>query len=217
MANRRDIRDAVYDQLLSSATGTYTVTFDDGSTTSMDVVDDEVNLINPETWETFPGVFYRPETTRQVRFNGAGKGPDEVSRNDNGVVEYAQWNEWREDMFLLFVRAEGPAHREPLYDAVHDGFGKYDNGPLDSQDFHADCRDLRLETSDPSNSPELEDAVWGDQLELYVEYKRKYIIESGGSMTMDEAVDAVETIAQVNLDVDNDLDTGTSGFSYTIQ
>lgn len=214
--NRRTLRDTLYDELVSHATGTYTVTYDDDTTDTMEVTADDVNLINPEGWEEIPAVFYRPETTRHVRFNGAGNGPDVVERDSNGVVQYAQWDEWREDMFLLFVRAPSPAHREPVYDAIHRGFGKYDGGPVSEQDFHGDVREIRVENSNPSNSPDLEDAIWGDQLEVYIQYKRSYVIESGGSMTMDDAVDAVETISQVNLDVGADLDTGTSGFTYTV-
>lgn len=217
MATRREIRDAVYDDLVSFGTGDFTVTFDDGSTTTLSITEDDVDLINPEGWEKVPGIYYRPQTSTRIKFNGAAAGPDHVERNSSGIVQYAQWDEYREDMFLLFIRAQTPAHREPPYESIHRGFEKYDLPVVGAQELHPDVQDIRVESSNPANSEDLEDAIWGDQLELYVRYRRKYIIESGGSMTMDEAVGAVENIAQVNLEVDADLNDTTEGFTYTIQ
>lgn len=216
MAARREILDAVYDELVSYATGDFTVTFDDGSTETLTLDSGDVDLVNPEYEEKVPGVFYEPLAHNHLEFNGVGNAPDRTVLDSNGDVDYVQWTEHVEGFYILYVRAQTPAHREPVYESVRRGFEKYEQGRWDPSDIHADIDNLRIEVSRPANSPNEEDAIWGDQIELYVRFKRKFILESGGSTTMDEAVEAVENVTQVNLEADLDLDDQTTGFTYTI-
>jgi len=216
MAKRRQIRDAVYDELVSAATGSYTVTFDDGSTVTQDVTESDVNLFNPEGYEDIPGVLYAPQSTRHREFNGVGTAPDYIKYDDLGNVEYSQWTEHIESFYLLYVRAQTPAHREPIYESVYRQFEKYEHGNWPANDVHDDVEKVWVEESNPANSPDEEDAIWGDQIALYVRWKRKFILESGGSTTMDEAVGSIENIAQVNIEADLDTDNQTSGFNFTI-
>jgi len=216
MARRREIRDAIYDELKSSAVGTYTVTFDDGSTEQMDITVDDVNLYNPEGFEKFPTVFYAPQTQNHVEFNGVGTAPDVIEYNSDGTVNYTQWTEYIESFYLLYIRAPTPAHREPVYESVYKGLEKYEHGQWSPTDIHADIHKLWIDDSNPLNSEDEENAIWGDQIALYIRWARKFILESGGSVTMDEAVDSIENITQVNIEADTDLDTETQGFTYTI-
>ncbi len=216
MAKRREIRDAVYDELVDVATDSYTVTFDDGSTATQDVVEDDVTLFNPEGHESLPGVFYAPQSTRHREFNGVGTAPDYIERDSSGNVVYSQWTEYVESFYLLYVRAQTPAHREPIYESVYRGFEKYEHGQWSPTNIHPDIEKVWIEESNPANSPDEEDAIWGDQIALYVRWKRKFLLESGGETTMDEAVGSIENITKVNIEADLDTDEQTSGFSFTI-
>jgi hypothetical protein len=216
MATRRDVIDAFYDELVSHATGDFTVTYDDGSTETLTLTSDDVDRTNPESAEKVDAVFFSPEAHAHVEFNGVGNGPDHVELNDDGSVDYVQWTEYVDALYYVYVRGSSPPREEPVYEAIRRGFGKYSQGRWSPSSIHGDVRDLDVDDATPAHSDELEDAIWGDQIEMRVGFKRHFIVESGGSMTMDEAVEAVENIAQVNLEIDNDLDDGTDGFSYTV-
>lgn len=216
MATRRDIIDAFYDTLETGAVGTYTVEFDDGSTETLGITAGEVDLYSPEYSEMVPGVFYSNQADRHVEFNGVGNGPDKVGLNTDGTVDYVQWTEYVESLFYVYVRAQTPAHMDPVYESVHREFGKYTRGRWNEADIHPDIIDVSVDDVIPASSLDQEDAIWGSQLEITILFKRRFIVESGGSITMEEAVESVENIAQVNLETDADLDDDTVGFSYTI-
>lgn len=215
MASRRDILDVVYDELLLHATGTFTVTYDDGSTVDITLTEDEINLANPDSFEQHPAVFYENQATARIEHNGVGAGPDYVEYDSSGNTVYSEWREYAELFITITVRMDSAADKDPVYESIRRGFGKYMHGNWSPTDLHSDIRDIRIESAAPANSNEQDDAIWGDQLELYVEFARRFIIESGGTKTMDEAVEAVENIAQVNLAVDVE-DDGTNDYSYTI-
>lgn len=215
MASRRDIIDAVYGALVDYAARTFTVTYDDGSTENLILSKDDINLVGPDSLEQHPAVFFSNQATRHVSHNGVGAGPDWVEKDGDGNTIYVEWLEYAELFFTLTVRTDNPAQRDPVYEAIRRGFGKYDNGAWSASELHDDVVDVRVEAASPANSLDQKDAIWGDQMELYVEFKRNFIIESGGSVTMPEAVEAVENIAQVNLDVDVEQDD-TVDYSYTI-
>lgn len=215
MATRRDIIDVVYDKLVDYGGRSFTVTYDDGSTENLTLTSDDIDLVHPEYLEKRPFVAFQNQATRHVSHNGVGAGPDWVERDSNGNVVYTEWREYAEVFFTITIRMDKPAQLDPVYEAIRRGFGKYAQGEWSPSELHEDIRDIRVEAAAPANSTEQEDAIWGDQLELYVEFTRNFIIESGGTVTMDEAVEAVENIAQVNLDLDVDND-GTVDYQYTI-
>lgn len=215
MATRRDIIDAVYDKLVDYGARTFAVTYDDGTTENLTLTQDDINLFGPDSVEKHPAVFFSNQATRHVSHNGVGAGPDWVERDSSGNVVYAEWLEYAELFFTISIRMDNPSQKDPVYEAIRRGFGKYDNGAWPATDLHEDVVDVRVESAAPANSLDQKDAIWGDQIELYVEFKRNFIIESGGVVTMDEAVEAVENIAQVNLDVDVEQDDIVD-YEYTI-
>lgn len=215
MATRRDIIDAFYNTLVDYGARTFTVTYDNGSTENITLSADDVNLSNPDSFEQRPAIFFKNQSTAHVEHNGVGAGPDWVERDSSGNVVYSEWVEYAEIFFTVTVRMDDPAQLDPVYEAIRRGFGKYAQGRWTPSDLHEDVRNIRVESASPADSTDEESVIWGDQMEIYVEFKRNFIVESGGTMTFPETVEAVENIAQVNLDVDVEQDD-TIDYSYTI-
>ena len=218
MAFRRDIIEAVFNEVQTTATDTYTVVQDDGTTSDLTIGDSDVDVMDPDDLEKRPAVFINFDRETPVVYNGVGGSPDEVVYDSNGNVLYVAWTEFIEMDTFITVRGNSRSQKEPIFEQVRRQLGRYDSGDLHETDLHEDINNLTIDTTVPADSTDLDDAVWGDQIQLYVEYARSYIIESStdGTTTMKEAVDAVENISQINLEVDTDFDDTTTGFEYTI-
>ena len=217
MAFRRDIIEAVFNEVQTTATDTYTVVQDDGTTSDLPIGDGDVDVMDPDDLEKRPAVFINFDQETPVVYNGVGGGPDEVVYDSNGNVLYVAWTEFIEMDTFITVRGNSRSQKEPIFEQVRRQLGRYDSGDLHETDLHEDINNLTIDTTVPADSTDLDDAVWGDQIQLYVEYARSYIIESStDGTTMKEAVDAVENISQINIEVDMDLDDTTTGFEYTI-
>lgn len=74
MATRADIRDAFYSELLAAAATDHTVTYGDGSTTTVTITDGDVKLQDPAGLEELPGVVYSENYTLYP-YNEVGTGP----------------------------------------------------------------------------------------------------------------------------------------------
>lgn len=205
MASRRDVRDAFYNELIGAATGTFTVTYGDGSTDTVTLDAGDVALIGPEDEEQYPRVIY-DENYRPITYNGAGAGPDNVVRDSNGDVTKAQWREYEEAMFAINVRAKNEIEKEPIYESIKQAFGKYQMHPWPASDLHSDVVKVTVFDSDSSDVIDVERAIRGDLVEVRIEFYRNYELVSGTD---------VDVIDQINHEIDADLDDGTSGLSYT--
>jgi hypothetical protein len=189
MATRRDIKDAIYDELVSVATGTYTVTDDNGNTSTITLSSDDIDLIGPEYPERHPAVFYQPQTFRHVNYNGLGNGPDHVEKDSSGVTTYTEWREYVDSQFFVYIRANHPVKSEPIYEAVRRRWQQYDMGMLESADLHSDVTNVDLIDSTPSNTLDNKPHIWGDQIELAVEFVRRIKFETGVDIGTIEEID----------------------------
>jgi len=215
MATRRTIREAVYDRLVSQLGGTYTIEYDDGDTREVTIDSSHVDLIGPEYTEQTPRVFYQPQTFSHVEYNGVGNAPDEIQRSGE-TVDYVAWYEFVDGQFFTYVRADDAATAETLYEQLRRAFAVYDSGHLDAVDFHEDVNNIEVVDTSPSNDLGEKPAIWGEQVEVRVEFVRKLIVESGGAQTLPEAVDNLPLIEAIDYELDVD-DDGVADFTQTVQ
>lgn len=215
MATRRDIREVIYDELVEQLADTYAVEDDAGNVTNVTITSDVIDLIGPEYTEQTPRVFYQPQTFTHVEYNGVGNAPDE-KQYSGGTVDYVAWYEYVAGQFFIYVRTEEPAVTERLYERLRRSFAIYNRGDRSTSDLHADIADIEVVDSTPSNDLGEKPAVWGEQLEITVEFVRRLVIESGGTLTLPEAVDNLPLIEEIDYELDVDGDD-VADFTYTVQ
>lgn len=200
MASRGEIRDAVTSEL-RSVSGTYPVTDADGTVVDeVTLPADNISLRHPEGLETLPGIVYH-EDYRSLTFNGAGSGPDVVIRDAQGRVEEELWREYVEGQFIIDVRASDEVVKEPLYEALHTTFGRYQMRPWPLSDLHDDIIDIDVDPARTADTADAEDVIRGDQMEVRVTFYRNYSLNTS-------TIERVET----NIDEGND---GDYEISYT--
>lgn len=216
MVQRRQVIETVFNTVQDAVTGTYTITGDDGSTYDVTITDSDVLRYHPDDEEKHPAVFVDFANERPLNYNGIGNTPGHIERDSNNNVVYVSWNEHIEMETFVTVRADSRVQKEPIFDTARGRLGRYDGGDLHPTQLHEHINTIDIEETTPADSTGVESSIWGDQIQLYITYLRRYIIESGGTKTMDETVDTVENISQINLEVDNNLDFADEGFTYTI-
>ena len=212
---RREVIETVFNTVQDAVTGTYTITEDDGSTTDVTITDSDVRRYHPDVEEKHPAVFVDFGNERPLNYNGIGNSPDHIERDSSNNVVYASWNEHIEMETFVTVRADSRVQKEPIFDVVRGNLARYDRGDLHPSDLHNHVQNVDIEETTAADSTGAESPIWGDQIQLYVTYLRRYIVETGGSMTMDEAVDNVPAISEINKDL-QDLD-GNNLYSFTVQ
>lgn len=206
MASRADIRDAFISELESAAATTHSIDDEGGNTVNITVSANDIGLLHSPLQEQTPSVVY-DDTYALVEYNGVGAGPDYVQYDSNGIVSKTQWREYIEAQFIIQIRAEDELRKEPIYEAIRKAFAKYRFAPWNKTDLHADVDRVEVLDSITADTGDVEAPIRGDQLEVRIGFHRNYELESG--------VD-VENMDQINLEVDADLDSNTSGFLYTI-
>lgn len=204
MATRRAIKDVFYSELNGLA-GNYTADYGGGDTESVTLDADDIGVQRSGDDSSLPSIHYL-DNYRRVNWNGAGAGPVAVEYDSNDDVTRSVWREYIEAQFLVHVRGGNDVIIEPIYETVRDHFGKYQFANWSVKSLHADIIRINIEdaTSIPVGSSENPEAV--ENLEVYITFQRDYEITSDGD---------VENIDQINHEVDSDLDTGTSGLTYT--
>lgn len=202
MATRGDIRDAFTAELKAIA-GTHDVTDENGNvvdTVTLDA-DDGISLRNPEPAESYPRVVYH-DNYRPQEYNGVGTGPDDILYNDDGSVDAAIYREYVIGQFIVDVRASREDHKEPIYEALHTQFARYEQTPWNVSDLHEDVVDVGVQDRNTSDGDDAEQTIRGDQLEIQIEFHRNYEFST-------------DNIDQINFDVDADSD-GSADSNYTI-
>lgn len=202
MATRRDIRDAFYDELETGAIKSHTVSYGDGTTDQLSVGSDDISLQFPEDTEAYPHIIYN-DNYRLLEYNGVGAGPDWVERDSSGRVVEERWREYIEGQFLVQVRAQNDIEKEPIYESIRTQFAQYKFGPWDPTDVHNHIIDINVRDSQSADVGDVEDRIRGDTIEVRVKFFREYTFST-------------DNIDQINLEVDADLDSQTSGFIYTV-
>lgn len=201
MATRGDIRDAFTSELKAVA-GTYDVKDDAGNVVDTVTLDaSDIGLRDPEDEESYPRVVHH-ENYRPQEYNGVGTGPDDVRYNNDGSVDAVIYKEYVVGQFIVDVRANNEQYKEPIYEALHTQFAKYEQSPWDESDVHPECRDIEVRDRNNSDGSNAEQTIRGDQLEVRIEFHRNYEF-------------ATDNLDQINFDVDADSD-GTADDSYTI-
>lgn len=202
MATRGDVRDAFTAELKAVA-GTYDVTDADGNVIGAVTLDadDGIGLRNPESAESYPRIVYH-ENYRPQTYNGVGTGPDTIRHNDDGSVDAAIYKEYVVAQFIVDVRASDEKAKEPIYEALHTQFARYEQPPWDESDLHEDVIDVSVQDRNTADGDDAEQTIRGDQLEVQIEFHRNYEFST-------------DNIDQINFDVDADSD-GTADDSYTI-
>lgn len=173
MASRRQIKDAFYDELASAVVGSHTVTYEDGTTETVTLDEHDVTLVNPDFTEQLPAVAYDDEFIPRT-VNGVGNGPDNQVYDSNGQLQTNQFREYRTGIFTVFVGAHSDVVKEPLYEAVHKAFGKYDTSFAQTGDFHADVDRITVEDTSSTDVTDTEVTTRIDTLTVNVEFYRNY-------------------------------------------
>lgn len=190
MADRAQIRDAFYEHLNTEATGTYDV-FDSTGTKIGEVTVDaqHVSLYNPENEENTPHIVY-DDSYREVMYNGVGAGPDSTDYNNDGSVAAENWHEYREAQFTIDVRAPDDVDKEPIYEAVHRAFQKFQYPPWSKSDLHSHISEIEVRGTRPSDDPSTDEVIRGDQVEVFITFKREYTLTDDNIEQVDHGIDA---------------------------
>jgi len=193
MATKENILTTLYSALESAATGTYTANDGSGGY-QFTVTDDQIRQSWPNDEETYPRIVYAYTDTKRLP-NGVGRAPERVIRNQNDVVQTLVFREHRTLQTVIQVRAENDWEMLPIYDAVHDYFGKFQLGGWYPTSFHDDVDDIVTFASASAQDGQTEGVIRGNSLEVHIDYYREY----------EKDVDAIE-----------DIDMTVEGINYTI-
>lgn len=193
MATRRAIRESFYDVLYAAASGNHTVTYDDTSTETITVSDEDITYINPEAASgeksiDTPRVAY-DERYRRVRYNGAGAGPTVTVRNTDGSVDREIWREYVEGQFTVQIFADNIVLKEPIYEAIRTTFQQYSFGGWYESNINSDIIDVEVRGADPFSMTDREDVVRGDRVEIYITFYRDYEFSTSVINTIEHNVE----------------------------
>lgn len=200
MANKANIKEAFYGELVSAATGSYTVDYGDGSTDTISLTADDISLRDPEDTESLPRVVYH-DTYRVIDYNGVGKGPDRVRYANDGTVEAEIWRVMIEAQFIVDARASDENSLEPVYDAVRRAFEKYSLGGWSERDLNEDIWRVNVDGPTPADSADAEAVIRGDQLDIRLAFHKDY----------ERTAPTIESI-EAEFDIDDD---GTTDITHT--
>lgn len=189
MVSRGELKDSLYEYLVSNATGTYDVTDATGNVVdTVTVADDDVELISPGEEETLPTVMY-DVTYRPVSYNGAGRGPESRTYDNNGNLVSEVWKTYEEADVSVFVRADGEATKEPIFRAVYDAFDRLGRGPWYVSDIHDDVIDVSVGNTDSADSGDVDEVIRGDQLQIFITFYRTYELDTDKIQTIGLDID----------------------------
>jgi len=192
MATRRDIRDAIYSELESAASGTFTVTDANGNTSTVSVATDDVALINADEFESLPAVAYDDSYNRRS-VNNIGRAPDATETDNSGTLTKEIYCEYRTALVTIYVAASSEIEKEPIYESVHRAFGKYDSGITRASDLHADVEDVQvLDTSSADFSDE-DAPIRMDTATVEIDFVRGYEETGDVVESVDQTTDVSDT------------------------
>lgn len=207
MASRRDIRNAFFTELANALVGSHTVDYGSEGTGTVSVEADDIGLVGTfDLEDPLPKVVYR-EAYRKLGYNGAGAGPHFVERDQNGDVIRSVWREHIEAQFIIEFRTADELQKEVLYETARTAFGKYQFSQWPKSDIHADVRRVEVLDAQDTDDTSSETPIRGETLEVRLSFRRDYTLETDGS--------TVYNIAQINREVDADLDDATQGLTST--
>lgn len=218
MATRRNIRDAFFSQLQTAAVGTHTVDYGAEGTDTVTVESDDIGLPGAfDLEDPLPKIVYR-ETYRNIPYNGAGSGPHFVERDSSGDVLKEIWREYIEAQFIVEVRTDDELQKEVIYETIRGSFGKYQFRDLanPANDLHKDVFHVEVLDAQDADSPATETPIRGETLEIRLSFHRDFYIATAGTVGADGGeLGTEDPIAQINREVDADLDDATTGLTST--
>lgn len=173
MATRGDIKSAFYDELLSQTATSFTVTYGDGTTETVTLDNTDIRLTAPNEEEELPAIVFA-DTYTPFTHNGVGAAPDNIVRDSNGDVVEEVWKDHETAEFSVFVEASDEVVKEPIYEAIRRGFGKFETPLRNDSDIHANCTDVRLGATSRSDATEVEQPIRGDSVEVFIDFYRNY-------------------------------------------
>lgn len=159
MATRRNIKEAFYTELVTAVTG---------------LVDaNDVTLTQFDRSTTLPRVVYT-DLYRHLPINGASGSPHKVNRDMNDVVTSEEFHEYEEAVFTITVKDSDENSLEPIYEAIHSYFGKYQFQPWDESEIHEDVFRVRIRDVRTTDDASSENTTRGDTLEVHIAFIRSY-------------------------------------------
>lgn len=202
MATRRQIRDAFLSELQTAAVGTHTVDYGAEGTDTITVEEDDISIVGSHDLEDpLPKIIYR-ESYRDIIYNGAGAGPHFVERDSNGDVVRALWREYIESQFIIEVRTADELQKEIIYETIRAAFGKYQFSQWPESDLHADIFEVNVLDAQDTDDPAAETPVRSETLEVRISFMRNFELTA-------------DNIAQIDRELDADLDSDTQGLTST--
>lgn len=189
MADKADIKEAFYNELVSAAAQTFTVDYGGGATENVSLDADDVSLRNPNNTESTPSVVYH-DTYRLVDYNGVGNGPHQVRYNQDGSVDAEIYRVYPEAQFLVDVRASDENELEPIYDAIRRAFEKYRFGPWDKTDVNEDVWRITVDGPTSVDTGDSEQVIRGDQLDIRIAFHKDYEFSTDNIEEVEHQVDA---------------------------
>lgn len=202
MANRRDIRDGFFSELETAAAQSHTVTYGDGTTETLTLTTEDVDLISPRSNESQPRVVYDDNYVSR-EWNGVGTAPEKVTRDSNDDVTEEERREHMTGQFTISVEGSTEVHKEPVYEAIRRQFGQYDDGGAPYTDIHSDVTGVNVMDVTSDDYGDTENPLRVDTMVVEIDYFRDYV-ETG------------DNIDSVDLEADADTDSQTAGDTYTI-
>lgn len=207
MATRRQLRDAFFTELANAAVGTHTVDYGSEGSDTVTVEADDIGLVGSfDLEDPLPKIVYR-EAYRDILYNGVGAGPHTVERDQNGDVVKSIWREYIEAQFIIEVRTNDELQKEIIYETIRAAFGKYQFGHWPEGDLHSDVFNVQVLDAQDTDDPAAETPIRGETLEVRISFTRDFELETDGVN--------VHNIAQINRELDNDLDSDTQGLTST--
>lgn len=177
MATRQEIKEMFRSEVVSAVSG---------------LVDaDNVLLTNSDSAEELPRVVYS-DVYRYIPVNDASGGPDRRELTGN-TVDAEYYHEHEEAVFRVRAYASDEGSLEPIYEAIHTRFGRYQFPAWDQSDLHQHVWRVRVRDVTTVDVDSTERTIRGDSMEIHIAFYREYEDTSGENITtIDQSIEGNE-------------------------
>lgn len=198
MANRRDIREAFYNELELAISGLSAITAGD------------ISQEFPESAEEFPRIVHN-DNYRQSPMNRASAGPHDVETDTNGNEAAFIFYSMMGAQFGVVVIHDDEQSKEDIYEAVRRHFERYEHQWWNESDIQSDVHEVDVRDATSEDDENREPIARGDRILVRLGYTRDYRVvrEDLAGTTGWEDFDA--TYADNIEDVEHAIDMGPNG------
>lgn len=202
MVDKQTLVEAIRDDLENQVVGSVTVPYSSGDET-VTIESDDVTKLNPARIEDPPQVLYDyNDIPRGV--NGVGGGQVHATYNNDGSIDEYVFRRYRTLLTTVVVTGSDEVEKEAVKRLISDRYEPYNfiiRGPNPS-DLHSGVSDIRFGDDSSDDIPEEEYPIRVSSLTIEVDFHRDYTLTD-------------ENISRFGIEVDADLDSGTTGETYT--